>query len=80
MGHITIGGHLGARYRHTIAAAFWIVVGMVAVIAFGDTLTLVAVALAVVTAAWWIWREVEHRVKSNDARRNVTGVDSRAGR
>jgi hypothetical protein len=77
MRYITISEDHGGRRRHTIAAAFWIVVGVVAVIAFGDTLTLLAVALATVTAAWWICREVEHRVKSNDARRYVTGVGSR---
>jgi len=69
----------GGRHRHPTAAAFWIVVGVVAVIAFGDTLTLLALVLAVVTTAWWFGREVEHRVKGNGARRYVTGVASRAG-
>jgi ABC-type nickel/cobalt efflux system permease component RcnA len=79
MRHITISEQHGARHLHTIAAAFWIVVGIVAVMAFGDALTLLAVALAIVTAAWWICREVDRRLKSNDARRYVTGVGSRAG-
>jgi hypothetical protein len=72
----TISGHHGAR--RMVAAAFWIVVGIVAMIAFGDILTLLAVALAMVTTAWWIGREVEHRVKRNGARRYATGVGSRA--
>jgi hypothetical protein len=79
MRHITVSGHHRARHRYTIATAFCILVGIVAVIAFGDTLTLLAVALAIVMTAWWICREVEHRVKINDAQRYVTGVGSRAG-
>jgi hypothetical protein len=79
MRHITISEHGGARQRHTIAAAFWVVVGIFAVIVFGDALTLLAFALAIVTAAWWIFREVKHRVKSIDARRYVTSVVSREG-
>jgi Na+/H+ antiporter NhaB len=81
MRHSTFSGHQRARHRHTMAAAFWIVVGIVALIAFGDTLTLLAVVLAIATTAWWIYREVEHRVnrvKSDDARRHVTGIGSRA--
>jgi hypothetical protein len=76
MRHITISGHHGGR--RMVAAAFWIVVGIVAVFAFGDILTLLAVALAIVTTAWWIRRAVEHHVERNDARRYVTGVGSRA--
>jgi hypothetical protein len=56
MGHITIAGRYDARYRQTIAAAFWIVVGTVAVIALADVLTVLAVVLAIVATAWWIWR------------------------
>jgi hypothetical protein len=37
------------------------------VIAFGDALTVLAVAFAIVTTVWWIYREVEHRVERNDA-------------
>jgi hypothetical protein len=66
MRHTTISGHHGTH--HTLAAAFWIVAGMIAVIALGDALTLLAVALAIVTVSRWIYREVEHRVERNDAR------------
>jgi Flp pilus assembly protein TadB len=75
MGYMTISGNHGARHHHAIAAAFWIVVGIIAVIAFGDTLTLLAVALAVVITAWLIRDEIKYRVKRNDAR----GAGSRAG-
>jgi hypothetical protein len=79
MQHISISGRHSAGHRYAIAAAFWIVVGTVAVIAFGDTLTLLAVALAIVMTAWWTCREVEHRVKISAAQRYVTGVGSRTG-
>lgn len=70
MGNMTISAHHGARHRHRIAAVFWwIVVGIVAVIAFGDALTLLAVALGAVITAWLIRREMKDRVKRNDARR-----------
>jgi cbb3-type cytochrome oxidase subunit 3 len=65
MRHTTISGHHGTH--DTVAAAFWIVAGMLAVVAFGDVLALLAFALAIVTTAWWVYREVEHRVERNDA-------------
>jgi hypothetical protein len=74
MANITISGHPGAR--RAVAASLWILVGIVALIVFGDTLTLLALALAIVTAVCWIFREVEHRLASSDAR-YVTGVGSR---
>jgi hypothetical protein len=64
MWHTTISGHHGTH--HTVAAAFWIVAGIIAVIAFGDAFALLAGALAIVTMARWIYREVEHRVERND--------------
>jgi hypothetical protein len=65
MRHITIKGHKGA---HDVeAAVFWIFAGIIVVIAFGDVLTLLAVALAIVATAWWVSRKLEHRVARNDA-------------
>jgi hypothetical protein len=66
MWHTTISGHHGTH--DTVAAAFWVLTGMLAVIAFGDVLTLLAVAFAIVTTAWWISRKFEHRVEGNDAK------------
>jgi uncharacterized membrane protein len=66
MRHTTISGHHGSH--HTVVAAFWILAGIIVVIAFGDALTLLAVALAIATTVWWIYREVEHRVERNDAK------------
>ena len=65
MRHTTISGHHGTH--DTVAAAFWIVAGVLAVVAFGDVLALLAFALAIVTTAWWVYREVEDRVERNDA-------------
>jgi hypothetical protein len=80
MRNITISGHYVAHHAVAlwIVAAFWMVAGIVAVIALGGGLTRLAVALAIVTTEWWILSEVEHRVESNNARRHVTGVGSRA--
>ena len=64
MGLITTGGQLGARHRHTIAAAFWAVVGIVALLTLGDALAFLGIALVIVTTAWW----VAQRVTGRDAR------------
>jgi hypothetical protein len=68
MGHITstISGHRGT---HDVEAAiFWIFAGLIMVIAFGDAVAVLAVAVAIVTAVAWIYRTVEHRLERNDAR------------
>jgi hypothetical protein len=49
-----------------VTTAFWILAGIIAVIALGDALTLLAIALAIATTARWIYRKVEHRVERND--------------
>lgn len=59
MRHNTIGQEQGSGQHgshHTVAAAFWIVAGVVAIVAFGDALMVLAIALVIVTAAWWIFR------------------------
>lgn len=53
--------------RHTTALVFWIIAAIIAVIAFGDTLTLFAVALTIVATGRWIYHQVEHRLAKNDA-------------
>jgi cbb3-type cytochrome oxidase subunit 3 len=65
MQHTTISGHHGTH--RTAAAAFWILAGIIVVIAFADALTLLVLTLAIVTTVWWIYREVEHRAERNDA-------------
>lgn len=55
--------------HHPIGEAVWIVAGIIVMFAFGDALTLLALALVIVTmtTAWWIDRKVEHRVQRSDA-------------
>jgi uncharacterized membrane protein len=55
--------------HHPIGEAVWIVAGIIVMFAFGDALTLLALALVIVTmtTAWWIDRKVEHRAGSSDA-------------
>jgi hypothetical protein len=76
MRHTTISGHRGAHDAQ--AAVFWILGGIIMMIAFRDVLTLLAVALGIVATAWWISREVERRMERNDAarRRAVTNRSS----
>jgi hypothetical protein len=52
-----------------IAEALWILAGIILLIAFGDALTLLALAFAIVTmtTAWWIYRKAEHRAERSDA-------------
>jgi uncharacterized membrane protein len=64
MRQTTISGHHETRYP--IAETLWIVAGIILMLAFGDVLTLLVLALAIVTVAtaWWIHRRVDHRVGS----------------
>lgn len=61
----TISGRNGTHRME--AAAFWIFAAIIVVMAFGDFLILLAVALAIVTAISWIYREIERRSQRNDA-------------
>lgn len=65
MRHTTIRERHGAHDAE--AALFWIFAGIIMVIAFGDVLTLLAVASGIVATAWWISRKLEHREARNDA-------------
>ena len=65
MPHTTNSGHHGAYDAE--AAVFWIFAGIIVVIAFREVLPLLAFAFAIVTAAWWVSRSLEHRVARNDA-------------
>jgi hypothetical protein len=66
MRHIktTISGHRGAFDAE--AVLFWIFAGIILVIAFGDALTVLAVALAIIAAISWIIGKVEHRMETSD--------------
>ena len=62
MRHATISRH---QVAHQTVAAFWIIAGIFAVIVVADAFTLLA--LAIVTTAWWIFREAEHRLERKHA-------------
>jgi hypothetical protein len=53
--------------HHTAVAGFWLFAGMVALVAFGDVVAVLAVALAIVTVVLWTLREVEHRMQQDVA-------------
>lgn len=65
MRHTTISEKHGTN--HTLVAEFWILAAVIGLVALGDALAVSAVAVAVVIAAWWIYREVEHRVERKHA-------------
>jgi hypothetical protein len=65
MRHSTISEKHGTH--HTVAAEFWILAGVIALVALGDALAVSVVAVAVVITAWWIYGEVEHRVERKHA-------------
>lgn len=61
----TISGHHGAFDAE--AALFWILAGIIMLIAFGDALTVLAAAFAIVAAISWIIRKVERRSDRSDS-------------
>jgi hypothetical protein len=67
MRHITstINGHHGNRDLE--AAAFWVFGGVILLIAFGDAVAVLAVAVALLTAVAWIYRKIERRFERHDA-------------
>jgi hypothetical protein len=67
MRHTTISGHHGTHDAQ--AAVFWILGGIIVVLAFRDVLTLWAVALGILAIAWWISHEAERRMERSGAAR-----------
>jgi hypothetical protein len=67
--------------HQTLGTAVWVVAGIILAMAFGDVLILLAVAVAIVGAAWWIYREVARHQSKGDAKMaTVTHLGSaRAG-
>lgn len=66
MRHTTISGH--HRAHDAEGAVFWIFAAVIVVIAFSEVVTLLAVAFAIVAAAWWLSRHLERRGARNDLR------------
>jgi hypothetical protein len=61
----TISEHRGTGYAEV--AAFWILAGVILVIAFGDFLALLGGALVVAAAISWAYRAVERRWERHEA-------------
>jgi hypothetical protein len=59
----TISGHRGTHDLE--AAAFWIFAGLIVLIAFGDALAVLGVAIAIATAIAWIYSKFERPVDSD---------------
>lgn len=59
--HTPTGGRFGARYP--IAETLWIIAGTILLLAFGDVVIVLALAVGFVgmTAAWWIHRDARPR-------------------
>ncbi|WP_156738324.1 MULTISPECIES: hypothetical protein [unclassified Mycobacterium] len=51
----------------TEAIAFWVLAGIIMVIAFGEALAVLGVVVAILAAIAWIYREVERRVVRSHA-------------
>jgi hypothetical protein len=65
MRHSTISEKHGTH--PTVVAEFWILAGVIALVALGDALAVSVVAVAVVITAWWIYGEFERRVERKHA-------------
>jgi hypothetical protein len=58
----------GRRHpHHPIREAAWILAGIIVMLALGDALVLLALAVAIMTTTWWTYRKVEYRVQRDDA-------------
>ena len=65
MQHPTIKQQHGT---HNVASAFWLVAGLIVLIVSGDAFAFLTAAAVIVTAAWWMIREIEHRVRKSAAK------------
>jgi hypothetical protein len=59
-----ISGHRGGYDLE--AAAFWIFAGIIVVIAFGDALAVLGIAIAIASVIAWIYSKVERRLDISD--------------
>jgi len=58
--------------RHDTVAAFWLVAGIIVMIASGDALALLIAAVAIVTVVWGMIRAIERRVRNRTQPAPVT--------
>lgn len=62
MQHTTINRPPGTH--HSVAAAFWLLAGIVVLIVSGDALAILIAAVVIATLIWGMIREIEHRVRN----------------
>jgi len=55
--------------HHPIGEAVWVLAGIIVLMAFGDVVTLLALAfvIAAMTTAWWTYRQSARRAARSDA-------------
>lgn len=53
---------------HNVGAAFWLLAGLIVLLASGDAFAFLTAAAVIVTAAWWMIREIEHRIRKTATR------------
>jgi hypothetical protein len=70
MQHTTINRHSGTR--ETVAAAFWLLAGIIVLIAAGDAFALLVAAVVIVTLTWGMVREIERRLRNHAELASVT--------
>jgi hypothetical protein len=60
----------GSRNSHAFGEAMWIVAGIIVLMAFGDELVLLslAVAIAAMTTAWWVHHRLGRRALTAEAK------------
>ena len=59
------------RATHNVAEAFWLLAGIVVLIASADAIAVLAAAALIITAVWWMVREIVHRVRNHAERAPV---------
>jgi len=57
---------------HDIVAAFWLVAGIIVMIASGDALAVLIAAVAIVAVVWGMIRAIERRVRNRTELARVT--------
>ena len=55
------------RIRRSVAVAGWGIAGAIVLIAFGDLVAVLAVALVLVIVALWMYGGVDHNAQGDDA-------------
>ena len=65
MQYPTVNRHPGT---HNVADGLLLLAGLMVLIVSGDAFAFITAAAVIVTAAWWMIREIEHRVRKSAAK------------